>query len=184
MAASGPGPAPPAVVGGPGPPKRDVTIKHIHNLLTFVIRPGGGARSEPPRAPLWWEEPSPRGCPVHVETAGPIAMNPPILDDRCSETLSQSMGIEEPQGFRARPRDLPDSWSSITVLECVFSNRPLGGGFREGKMRRNWGLEPSSLSSSPLLSEAQVECLARLRRPPCDSSGRRQGRRRCRCPAA
>src|SRR5262249_283615 len=54
---------------------------------------------------------------------------------------------------------------SITVLECVFSTRPLEDGFREGKMRRNWGLEPSSLFFSPLLSEA-------LRPLPCQ---RRRG---------
>ena len=79
--------------------------------------------------------------------------NNDLQDDSCSETLSQTMVIEKPQDLRVRPRDFAGSWFSITVLECDFSNQPLGDGFREGKTRWNWGLRPSSLFFSPLLSE-------------------------------
>jgi hypothetical protein len=79
--------------------------------------------------------------------------NNDLPGDSCSEMLLQTMVIEKPQDFRARPRDLPGSWSSITILECDFSNPALGDEFREGKTRWNWGLGPRSLVFSPLLSE-------------------------------
>src|SRR5262249_3730471 len=75
-----------------------------------------------------------------------------LRDDRCSDALSQTMVIQKPHGFRARPHDSSGSWFSITVLECDFSNQPRGDGFREGETRSNRGFEPSSLVFSPLLS--------------------------------
>src|SRR5258708_5395628 len=63
--------------------------------------------------------------------------NNDLPDDRRSETLSQTMVIEKPQEVRVRPHDFAGSWFSITILECDFSNRPLGDGFREEKTRWN-----------------------------------------------
>jgi hypothetical protein len=69
------------------------------------------------------------------------------------ESFSRTMVIENPQDFRARPRDFTGFGFSITVLEREFSNQVLGDGFREGETRKNQGLGPSSLFFSPLLSE-------------------------------
>jgi len=54
--------------------------------------------------------------------------------------VSITMVIEKPQDLRERPFDFADSWFSITVLECVFSNQPYGDGFRERKNAVELGL--------------------------------------------
>src|SRR5262249_6496753 len=45
------------------------------------------------------------------------------ITDGSSNAIAFSEVSEKTQRFRARPRDHPGSWSSITILECVFSNR-------------------------------------------------------------
>ena len=58
-----------------------------------------------------------------------------LRDDSCSDPLSRTMVIEKPQRLRTRPRGFLSPWFSISVLECAFSNQPLGYEF-QGKMPR------------------------------------------------
>jgi hypothetical protein len=74
------------------------------------------------------------------------------------KALSQNDGSREAPRASGETAAFPGSLvldNRSRMRFCVFSNQPLGDGFREGNMRRNWGLRPSSLVFSPLLSDAR-----------------------------
>src|SRR4051812_24195819 len=58
------------------------------------------------------------------------------------------MVIEKRQALTSRSRDSAGTRFSITVLECDFSNQPLGDGCRDDTTRYDQDLKSSSLSSS------------------------------------
>jgi hypothetical protein len=82
--------------------------------------------------------------------------NGAFFNDLPIGSFSRTTVIENPQRFWVRPCDSAGSRFSITALECVFSNQPLGDGFREGKAPSNRVIRPSSLFFAPLLSDPQV----------------------------
>ena len=83
------------------------------------------------------------GVPIATEKKQRSSVRAALANDRSRESSN----------LRERPRDFAALGFSITVLECEFSNQTLGDGFREGKTRWDWGVGPSSLFFSPLLSE-------------------------------
>jgi hypothetical protein len=69
-----------------------------------------------------------RGLPIAGEKKTTNFQMTPV-----QKPLSQTTEFERPQGLLERPRDSAEFRCSITALECVFSNQPLGDGFREGE---------------------------------------------------